>query len=211
MSVPGGLPRGPIDNSSHRRLPDTSQPDRPSFLHWNGQPAILRNTVSRKDGLYPAQKLFGCPIQDTLPAHRRTFAAEWQTRAEKSERQALATKDATEKSYNQHTHPFPDITIGFHVAIQNQDTKHWHRYGIVVDISRYRRYFIKTGNGRILVRNRRFIRRRVPMSLPGRLHQAPPWTPGRGRCRKLNTHITMTSDYCIIKFHCIMCTLDITC
>ena len=43
MPVPGGLPRGPIDNSSHHRLPDTSQSDRPSLLHWNGQPAIRRN------------------------------------------------------------------------------------------------------------------------------------------------------------------------
>ena len=138
-----------------------------------------RNTPSRKDGLSPAQKLFGRPIQDTLPAHRRAFAAEWQTRAEESERQALATKDATEKSYNQHTRPLPDITIGSHVAIQNQDTKHWDRYGIVVDISRYRRYFVKTGNGRILVRNRRFIRRRVPMSLPASLNHAddPPVLP----------------------------------
>ena len=121
-------------------------------------PVPSYNIASRKDGLSPAKKLFGRPIQDTLPAHRRAFAAEWQTRAEESERQALATKDATEKSYNQHTCPLPDITIGSHVAIQNQDTKHWDRYGIVVDISRYRRYFVKTGNGRILVRNRRFIR-----------------------------------------------------
>ena len=138
-----------------------------------------RNTPSRKDGLSPAQKLFGRPIQDTLPAHRRAFAAEWQTRAEESERQALATKDATEKSYNQHTRPLPDITIGSHVDIQNQDTKHWDKYGIVVDISRYRRYFVKTGNGRILVRNRRFIRRRVPMSLPASLNHAddPPILP----------------------------------
>ena len=134
-----------------------------------------RNTPSR---LSPAQKLFGRPIQDTLPAHRWAFAAEWQTRAKESERQALATKDATEKSYNQHTRPLPDITIGSHVAIQNQDTKHWDRYGIVVDISRYRRYFIKTGNGRILVRNRRFIRRRVPMSLlAGLNHEEDPPVP----------------------------------
>ena len=36
--------------------------------------AILqyRNTPSCKDGLSPAQKLYGRPIQDTLPAHRRS-------------------------------------------------------------------------------------------------------------------------------------------
>ena len=36
-----------------------------------------RNTPSRRDGVSPAQKLFGHPIQDTLPAHRRAFSAEW--------------------------------------------------------------------------------------------------------------------------------------
>jgi hypothetical protein len=103
-----------------------------------------RNMPSRKDGLSPAQKLFGCPVQDTLPAHRRAFAAEWQRSQEETERQAIATKNATEKSYNQHTRPLPDITIGSHVAIQNQETKHWDTYGVVVDISKYRQYFVKT-------------------------------------------------------------------
>ena len=37
-----------------------------------------RNTPSRKDDLSPAQKLFGRPVQDTLPAHRRSFCSEWQ-------------------------------------------------------------------------------------------------------------------------------------
>ena len=36
-----------------------------------------RNTPSRKDGLSPAQKLFGRFIQDTVPAHYRAFAPEW--------------------------------------------------------------------------------------------------------------------------------------
>ena len=35
-----------------------------------------RNTPSRKDGLSPAQKLHGQPVQDTLPAHWRTFSLE---------------------------------------------------------------------------------------------------------------------------------------
>ena len=34
-----------------------------------------RNTPSRKDGSSPAQKLYGKPIQDALPAHRRSFVS----------------------------------------------------------------------------------------------------------------------------------------
>ena len=37
-----------------------------------------RNTPTRKDGLSSVQKLFGHPVQDTLPAHHRSFATEWQ-------------------------------------------------------------------------------------------------------------------------------------
>ena len=37
-----------------------------------------RNTPSARDGLSPAQKLFGHPMEDTLPAHPRSFSQEWQ-------------------------------------------------------------------------------------------------------------------------------------
>ena len=36
-----------------------------------------RNTPSRKDGLAPAQKLYGTPVQDT---HHRAFSHVWQKR-----------------------------------------------------------------------------------------------------------------------------------
>ena len=113
-------------------------------------------------------------IQDTLPAHRRAFAPEWQQREKEAEQQAAITKETTLRSYNQHAHSLPDITIGSHVAIHNQDTKLWDRYGVVVDVGKHRQYFIKTTNGRVLVRNRRFLRRRVPTSLP----EVPPPATG---------------------------------
>ena len=46
-----------------------------------------RNTPSRRDGLSPAQKLFGRPVQDVLPAHRRVLAPEWQHSADDAEEQ----------------------------------------------------------------------------------------------------------------------------
>lgn len=93
------------------------------------------------------------------PAHRRAFTHEWQRK------QNIKHSIPTRQRNNQHAHPLP-VTIGSHVAIHNKDTKHWDRYGLVVDIGKHRQYFIKTMNGRILVRNRRFIRKRVPTSLP---------------------------------------------
>lgn len=127
-----------------------------------------RNTPSRKDGLSPAQKLFGHPIQDTLPAHRRSFAPEWQKSIEEAEQQATETMKDAKASYDAHTHSLPDIHIGSNVALQNQQTKLWDIYGRVVTIGPHRRYHVKTKGGRILVRNRRFLRHRVPASLQSR-------------------------------------------
>ena len=50
-----------------------------------------RNTPSQKDGASPAQKLYGHPIQDTLPAHHRSFSAEWQRSMADIEQQAAKT------------------------------------------------------------------------------------------------------------------------
>ena len=135
---------------------------------WNGRSldedkfcrALLqyRNTPSRRDGLSPAQKLYGHPTQDILPAHRRPFAQEWQRKAEEVELQAQVTQQSTTDYYNTHAHPLADIDIGSNVAIQNPHTKLWDIYSIVTDISPNRRYYVKTPSGRVLVRNRRFLR-----------------------------------------------------
>ena len=124
-----------------------------------------RNTPSRRDGQSPAQKLYGRPIQDTLPAHRRSFAPEWQQNVADAEKQATHTLEQSERCYNAHARNLPDIQLGSNVALQNPRTKLRDIYGTVVHISPYRRYSIKTQGGRVLVRNRRFLRRRTPASL----------------------------------------------
>ena len=139
------------------------------YLDYNKFCRVLlqyRNTPSRKDGLSPAQKLYGHPVQDSLPAHRRSFLKEWQRKAEVAEKQVEATQQFSAKYYNQHAHPLTEIGIGSNVAIQNPRTKLWDTYGIITAISPNRKYYIKTSSGRVFVRNRRFLRRRVPMSMP---------------------------------------------
>ena len=120
-----------------------------------------RNTPSRRDGQSPAQKLYGHPIQDTLPAHRRSFAPEWQ-------RHSLDTEESlkiSEEYYDQHAHKLPDLHVGSHVAIQNTSSKLWDIYGIITAIAPHRRYFVRTQSGNILVRNRRFLRKRIATSV----------------------------------------------
>ena len=111
----------------------------------------------------PAQKLYGRPVQDSLPAHRRSFAPEWQ-RPIDTERAAEIFQKA-ESFYDQHAHSLPDLSPGAHVAIQNPTSRVWDVYGIVTAVNPRRRYFVRTQSGRVLVRNRRFLRKRTPLSI----------------------------------------------
>ena len=133
-----------------------------------------RNTPSQCDHLSPAQKLFGQPIQDIIPAHRRAFAPQWQQSAEEAEQRALRHKDQAEKYYNQHARDLPELSVGSKVAIQNSHTKLWDVYGTITAIGLYRRYYIKTAGGRVLTRNRRYIRRRFPVVPPESQHTPQP-------------------------------------
>jgi len=110
-----------------------------------------RNTPSQKDGLSPAQKLFGLPIQDILPAHHRAFLAEWQCNTKDVEKQAISTKETLEMSNNQCAKPLPNIQVRSYITIQNHETKQWEIYAIVTDIGPHRHYYIKTQSGHVLV------------------------------------------------------------
>ena len=150
---------------------------------WNGRSlshdkfcqALLqyRITPSHRDGLSPHRS-----STDTLcktsyhAAHGRSFAKEWQLKAKSAEQQASNTFLASEKYYNQHAHTLLDIQVESNVAIHNTRTKLWDIYGIVTHITPHRCYYVKTPSGRVLIRNRRFLRHRVPTSIPlSTLHQ----------------------------------------
>ena len=132
---------------------------------WNGRyleedrlcRALLqyKNTPSAKDGQSPAQKLYGHPVQDTIPAHGWSLDSTWQH-----------SKEEATRYYNQRVHTLPDIREGSHVAIQHPRTKVWDTYGIVTYVGPHRQYYVKTRTGAVLKRNRRYLRRRVPTSIP---------------------------------------------
>ena len=118
----------------------------------------------RKDGQSSAQKLFGHPVQDSIPTHCRSFALEWQKLAYKEEKAAHSTEDKVQALYNQHAHDLTDLKVGNSVAVQKSLSNLWDIYGTITSIGPHHRYFIKTHSGRVLVQNRRFIRKRLPLS-----------------------------------------------
>ena len=112
-----------------------------------------------------------------LPAHRRNFSAEWQNAADRAEAAAARRQERVEERYNSHAADLTALKIGSRVAVKNQDTKRWDRYGEIVVVCKHRRYLIRLQSGRVLSRSRRHIRRRYGYALPEELHSGAGASP----------------------------------
>lgn len=71
--------------------------------------ALLQYRKGLAKYISPAQKLFGQPAQDSLPAHHRSFALEWQHSAKEANEQERSHTDSeqVEHYYNQHVRMCP--------------------------------------------------------------------------------------------------------
>ena len=81
-------------------------------------------------------------------------------------------QERLEARYNRTARALPVLEVGTRVAVQDSQSKLWDRYGTIVDIGRHRNYFVRMNSGRVLVRNRRALRRRyavvpTPLTQPG--------------------------------------------
>ncbi|XP_068240989.1 uncharacterized protein [Palaemon carinicauda] len=121
----------------------------------------LRNTP-RADGRSPAQVLFGHPLRSFIPTHRRSFAKEWQRKAEECDVKAEYLRSQAKQRYDSTARPLSHLKMGSYVDVQDHNTKLWNRPGVVVGIGSRRDYLIKLGSGRILWRNRKFLRPHRP-------------------------------------------------
>ena len=124
------------------------------------------NTPSAKDSLSPAQKLYGHPIQDSLPIHPRAFAPEWQLSTAETERRTQQSEEVATRRCNSTASNLPEITVDAHVAVQNARTRLWDTYGIITWVDPHSQYHICTANGQTMLHNRLFICKRVPTSIP---------------------------------------------
>ncbi len=124
---------------------------------------LLFRNAPRSGGASPAQLVFNRPVRDCLPAHRRSFAPEWQKAADTLEKRSRRSKELQIAHYNKRTRPLAAFVVGNHVLIQHPVSKQWATTGIIVEVGRHRDYLIKTPAGRIFRRNRRFLRPRIPV------------------------------------------------
>ena len=153
--------------SAKRLLRENTAPD--GSLNSDGTSRALlqyRNTPLQHLGLSPAQLLFHRNLRDGLPVSRDTLKPNklWVIAADQREKAFSQRNQEMITRYNRHTREMPVLNIGQDVSIQETDQKkRWLRFGTVVDRDN-RKYTIKVhGSGRVISRNRRFLK---PISIP---------------------------------------------
>ena len=117
----------------------------------------LRN-CPRVGGKSPAEIVFGHPLRSRLPCHTRAFSKEWQVSMEDHDKK---TAEATEKAtarYDATSKSRTPIPVGSQVRIQHHSTHLWDRVGKVLFQGKSRDYQVKLPSGRVIWRNRRFLR-----------------------------------------------------
>lgn len=117
-----------------------------------------RNTP-REDGKSPAELVLGRPLRALVPMHHSKFEAGWKKIQAEVDAKATILKERAQKYYNQGARDLKELKLGSIVRIQDHNTKLWNRIGEVVRTNPERRnYWIRTESGRVLRRNRRFLR-----------------------------------------------------
>ena len=135
------------------------------------QQAVLhyRNTPDCYTKLSPAQCVFGRPIRDLipiLPGRYRPHDTWRQTLQAREEALRNRLMKAAER-WAEHTQRLPPLTVGDRVRIQNQTGLHprkWDKTGRVIEVRQYDQYVIRIdGSGRATLRNRKFLRKYIPV------------------------------------------------
>ena len=142
-----------------------------------------RNTPVSDLELSPAQLLFGRPIRDHLPIKPGLFnpSEVWVTNREQRELALRHRVSRGGERWSEHTRPLPKLDQGSHVFIQNQSgvgkaIKRWDRTGTIIEDEGNDKYMIKVdGSGRVVHRNRRYLRKFKPMEQksPSVSHNTP--------------------------------------
>ena len=117
----------------------------------------LRN-MPDASGRSPAQIVFGHSLRSTVPAHHTSFATEWSTASDQLDQRAADLRDTAISTYNRSSKPFGPLQLGTTVRVQDPQTKLWDNIATVISIGQHRTYRVRLASGRVLWRNRRFLR-----------------------------------------------------
>ena len=138
------------------------------------QAAILqyRNTPDPTTKMSPAMCLFGRPVKDLIPILPGKYNPHttWRESLDLREEALRHRHMRHQERWSEHTRTLPPLQIGDRVRIQNQTGPHpnkWDRTGIIIEVRQFHQYLIRIdGSGRQTLRNRKFLRKFVPMYQP---------------------------------------------
>lgn len=135
------------------------------------QRAILqyRNCPDADTKLSPAMCVFGRPIRDFIPILPGRYEPH------ETWRDTLATREAAlrvrhmraAERWSEHTKRLPPLVVGDQVRVQNQtglSPLKWDKTGSVIEVRQHDQYVVRVdGSGRVTIRNRRFLRKYLPV------------------------------------------------
>ena len=132
-----------------------------------------RNTPDRDTKISPAVSVFGRPTRDFIPIPPGKYQPHntWQeTLASREE--ALRNRHMREaEKWSEHTKRLPPLKVGDQVRIQNQVGPHpkkWDNTGVIIEVRQFDQYVVKVdGSGRVTLRNRKFLRKYIPVQPRG--------------------------------------------
>lgn len=121
----------------------------------------LHNTPNAS-GMSPAQILTGRILRSTVPAHRRMYAPQWNEKIREWDQKRMIKAEKVEERFNKRAKDLPELRIGDNVRIQDHNSKKWTITGVITEVKANRSYNVKLPSGRILWRNRRYLRKIPP-------------------------------------------------
>ncbi|KAK4315527.1 hypothetical protein Pmani_013220 [Petrolisthes manimaculis] len=135
--------------------------------------SLRRETLERlHDGHQGMERTKRRARQTTYwPAHHRSFSPQWQLAADDCDAKADHLREKAKIHHDSSARSLPLLHLGGYVDVQDHANGRWDRVGVIVGIGQRRDYRVKMGSGRILWRNRRFLRPYRPMTPVGVMGQ----------------------------------------
>ena len=135
------------------------------------QRALLqyRNTPDKDTKLSPSQCLFGRPTRDFLPILPGKYCPNrtWRESLRTRETALMCRHAKAAERWSEHTQRLPPLMVGDKVLIQNQSGPYpnkWDKSGAITEVRQHDQYVVKVdGSGRVTLRNRKFLRKFVPV------------------------------------------------
>ena len=90
---------------------------------------------------------------------RLAFDEKWKILSDKADEKQASIREKAQAYYNTNARDLKPFSVGTHIHIQDTISKKWDRTGIIVGVGERRNYRIKLPSGRVLWRNRRYLRR----------------------------------------------------